>query len=172
MAAIVTEITNTPWRERQAYVLSLRPVADSDPQTGAIPQVPTTSSTVHRFVFRKRFHISPFNSMDQEHDWRFSITAQRFAVAMRNQQDGRTVFDADLILDLEPATPAAILRHCLAWPVTCIVMLLEIYRQALSLWWKRVPIHDHPTDGSPSVAVGAKAAGPPAVVHPPGSSAA
>ena len=60
---IVAEITNTPWKERHAYVL---PVAAASAQRRG----------AWRFSFDKQFHVSPFMPMDMRYDWRFSAPAR------------------------------------------------------------------------------------------------
>ena len=87
-AAIVAEITNTPWGERHAYVLS------ANASTGA-------ASTL-RFGFAKRFHVSPFMPMDHEYEWRFTRPGRRLAVHMRNRRARQCVFDASLVLERRP----------------------------------------------------------------------
>lgn len=58
LVAIVADVHNTPWDDRHAYVL------DAREQTG--PR--------YRFVFEKRFHVSPFLPMDLCYDWRFDYS--------------------------------------------------------------------------------------------------
>ena len=60
---IVAEITNTPWKERHAYVL---PVADAERGTGR----------AWRFSFEKQFHVSPFMPMDMHYQWYFGAPSQ------------------------------------------------------------------------------------------------
>ena len=60
---IVAEITNTPWKERHAYVL---PVAGAARAGGR----------AWRFSFEKQFHVSPFMPMDMRYDWRFGAPAR------------------------------------------------------------------------------------------------
>ncbi len=78
--AIVAEITNTPWKERHAYVLRTAPGAPM------------------RFGLSKAFHVSPFLPMDMDYDWRFSVPADTLAVHMSNLRGGRRIFDATLML--------------------------------------------------------------------------
>ncbi|KAA3624832.1 MAG: DUF1365 domain-containing protein, partial [Proteobacteria bacterium] len=56
--AIVVEVTNTPWAERHAYVLTAE--KNGDPVT------------CRNLALRKGFHVSPFMPMDIDYDWRFS----------------------------------------------------------------------------------------------------
>ena len=68
--SIVAEITNTPWNERHAYVLT-------DPMPEAAPRV-------LRYRFAKEFHVSPFMPMEMDYDWRFGVPGKRLAVNMQN----------------------------------------------------------------------------------------
>jgi DUF1365 family protein len=129
-AAIVAEITNTPWNERHAYVLAAGATAGG-------------GSTL-RFRFGKRFHVSPFMPMDQEYEWRFSRPGRRLAVHMRNWRAGERVFDATLALERRPLTTATLTRALARFPMMSATVAAAIYWQALRLWWKRMPFHPHP----------------------------
>lgn len=129
-AAIVAEITNTPWNERHAYVL---PVA-ADPHAGASL----------RFRFGKAFHVSPFMPMDQDYDWRFTVPGPRLAVHMRNWRAGAPVFEATLALERRPLSTANLTRALARFPAMTAAVSGAIYWQALRLWWKRLPFHPHP----------------------------
>ena len=81
---IAAEITNTPWKERHAYVLPL----ESGARDGA---------QAWRFQFGKEFHVSPFMPMAQRYDWRFTEPGGGLYVHMENwQDDGGRTFDATL----------------------------------------------------------------------------
>ncbi|MFT5831592.1 MAG: DUF1365 family protein [Bacteroidia bacterium] len=135
--AIVAEITNTPWRERHAYVL------DAGGQDELL------------FRFDKEFHVSPFFGMDHIYEWRFRVADEQVQVAMTNFQAGRPVFTADFSATrqlIEPrALTAALWRH----PIQPLRMHLAIYLHAAVLFLKRVPFFTHPkkravTSGSQS----------------------
>ena len=68
---IVAEITNTPWKERHAYVL---------PVTGAARR----GARAWRFSFDKQFHVSPFMPMDMRYEWCFSAPGEGLHVHMEN----------------------------------------------------------------------------------------
>lgn len=132
---IVAEITNTPWNERHAYVLT-------DPLQGAGPQV-------LRYQFAKEFHVSPFMPMEMNYDWRFGMPGERLAVNMQNYQQGERVFDATLNLSRQEIGAAALARALVAFPCMTATVIAGIYTQALKLWIKRIPFVAHPSRTSP-----------------------
>jgi uncharacterized protein len=127
---IVAEITNTPWRERHAYVL---PVAAE--QSG---------ERVMHFGFEKSFHVSPFMPMDVRYDWRFSTPGDALLVHMKNLQGGKRIFDATLTLERETISGATMARALLNFPAMTAKVTASIYWQALRLMLKRTPFHAHP----------------------------
>lgn len=129
--AIVAEITNTPWNERHAYVLT-EPLAESQ-------------SRVLRYRFTKSFHVSPFMPMEMSYDWRFGTPGRCLAVNMQNYQHGERVFDATLDLSRREIGAGSLARALLSFPCMTATVLAGIYIQALKLWIKRIPIHPHPS---------------------------
>jgi DUF1365 family protein len=125
LEAIVAEITNTPWKERHAYVLRAR--------DGAV-----------RSGFAKAFHVSPFFGMAQQYRWQLSTPGPDLTVAMVNEERGRPVFSATLALTRREFTAPAIRRAALSQPLMAWRVHLGIYIQALRLWRKRTPYFEHP----------------------------
>jgi len=128
---IVAEITNTPWHERHAYVL-----------TDAM-NVGRGFGT--RYRFGKRFHVSPFMAMDIDCDWRFSAPSATLGVHMQNLSDDRKIFDATLTLERHDVTARNLARALIAYPMMTAQVMAGIYWQALRLWLKRIPFHRHPS---------------------------
>ena len=131
---IVAEITNTPWGERHQYVLSV--------EQGAPP--------FKRFEFDKRFHVSPFMPMDMQYHWSFNSPARRLVVHMQNFLEGGFVFDATLGLERSALGAAALVRLLLSYPLMTLKVVAAIHWQALKLWLKKTPVHDHPRLTTPA----------------------
>ncbi len=125
LRAVVAEITNTPWGERHRYVLR----AEGQGARGR---------------FAKAFHVSPFLPMKQTYDWSFSVPGESVGVAMRNEQEGRTVFQARLALVRRPLSLGQLSRVALALPLMSWTIHTAIYVQALKLWVKGTPLFSHP----------------------------
>lgn len=127
---IVAEVNNTPWGERHCYVL---------PQAQNIGD-----DRLARFQPEKVFHVSPFMPMEIDYDWCFNQPADSLTVHMVNKQRGSKVFDATLVLKRQEVTGASLARVLALFPFMTVKIVVGIYWQALRLWLKSVPIHDHP----------------------------
>ncbi|WP_313247137.1 DUF1365 domain-containing protein [Stenotrophomonas rhizophila] len=128
---IVAEITNTPWKERHAYVL---PVAAADASGRALA-----------WEFDKQFHVSPFMAMDCRYRWRFTAPGDDLHVHMQVWRADVRQFDADLILQRHPITARSLAGVLLRFPLMTVQVVAAIHWQALRLWLKRTPVHDHPS---------------------------
>jgi DUF1365 family protein len=135
--SIVAEITNTPWNERHAYVLS-NAAADSTPRA-------------LRYRFAKEFHVSPFMPMEMDYDWSFAVPGEHLSVNMQNFRQGVRVFDATLDLKRREIGAGALARALLAFPCMTATVIASIYIQAMKLWFKRIPFHAHPSRTAPHV---------------------
>ncbi len=127
---IVAEITNTPWKERHAYVLP-------------IPNAARGTSHAWRFSFDKQFHVSPFMPMDMRYEWSFGAPMQGLHVHMENWRGGQACFDATLNLRRQPMTAGSLARALLQFPLITLKVSALIYWQALKLLVKRAPFHAH-----------------------------
>lgn len=125
LSALVAEITNTPWSERHIYVLDAAARRDGG------------------WRFAKRFHVSPFNGMDQTYVWRLRRRGPHLRIAMDVVESGRLRFEATLCLRMAPATTRALWLEALR-PPAALLTLARIYAQALRLLWLRAPFHAHP----------------------------
>lgn len=130
METIVAEVTNTPWGERHCYVL---------------PQEMNQGRNGHmRYFPDKEMHVSPFMEMDVDYDWRFNTPGDALTVHMENRRAGHKVFDATLVLQRRSITASALARVLVAYPLMTARVMFGIHYQALKLWLKGVPVHDHP----------------------------
>ncbi len=133
LAAIVAEITNTPWGERHQYVLD----AHGQPSDGPI-----------RFCFEKRFHISPLQPMKQRYRWTFRRTAQQLVAHMENEECGQTVHVATLVMWRREISGASLAASLLRFPFMTLKVVLAIYWQALRRRLLGAPFHPHPRRSS------------------------
>jgi DUF1365 family protein len=127
---IMAEVTNTPWRQRHAYVL---PVPEGQ-----------RSERVMQFGFDKSFHVSPFMPMDVRYSWHFSTPADALLVHMKNLRSGKRSFDATLTLRRKEISHGSMAGALLRFPAMTIKVTAAIYWQALQLMLKRTPFHSHP----------------------------
>lgn len=134
---LVLQVTNTPWREKTLYVLTVSR---------------TLSKHVHRFA--KEMHVSPFNPMDMEYLCRFREPSGRLFFHLENHGRGGVETDATLVLERMPMTRPRLLGLVLRQPAMTVKTGFAIYWQALRLWIKGAPVYDHPGRGdvsSPSI---------------------
>jgi DUF1365 family protein len=122
LAAILCEVSNTPWRERYHYVL---------PATGAGQQ---------QLAVAKAFHVSPFLPPDLEYRMSFSPAGERLGIYMADWQGEEKLFDASLSLERSELTRASLHRHLRSFPWMTGKTVAAIYWQALRLLLKRLPL--------------------------------
>lgn len=147
LETIVAEVNNTPWGERECYVLD----KEAEVVGGEVGQGNGNHSDILRYRPVKRMHVSPFMPMDVSYDWRFRPPAESLTVHMENSREGRKLFDATLVLQRQEITPAALARVLIAFPLMTMKIIVAIHWQALRLWLKRVPVIDHPARASRKV---------------------
>ncbi|PMR70924.1 DUF1365 domain-containing protein [Halomonas heilongjiangensis] len=127
LCAVLGEVTNTPWGERARYACAVSPHRHA-----------------HTAEFAKTLHVSPFHPMDMSYRWRFTTPGERLAMHMETWQAGQRHFDATLTLEGRPATRRVLLATLARQPWMSAKTLAGIHFEALRLWLKRVPVHDHP----------------------------
>ena len=127
---IVAEVSNTPWGERDTYVLECE-------KHGA------PRSSWH-FQPAKKMHVSPFMSMETEYNWVLSTPADKLTVFMANSTDGKRFFDATLNLSRKEISGASLAGVLVRFPLMTAKVIFAIYWEALRLWLKRCPVYQHP----------------------------
>lgn len=139
ITAIVAEITNTPWKERHAYVLDAT-------------NLPPRRARSMRWRFGKEFHVSPFLPLDLEYDWTFAPPGDSAFIHM-NVRDRRPAaprtFDATLCMERRAITPASLRAVLLRYPLMTAQVVLKIHLEALKLWIRRAPVFAHPGSAAP-----------------------
>jgi len=124
---IVVEVTNTPWNERQSYVL------ECDPE-----------QRFQRINFHKQMHVSPFNPMDMRYRWCSNIPAAILSLNLEAEQGEQARMDATMALKRREICAASLAGILWQHPWMTAKVAVSIYWQALKLWFKRNPIYDHP----------------------------
>lgn len=125
--AILAEVHNTPWNERHSYVLTGEDFSKKQ-QTG----------------FSKQFHVSPFNPITMDYRWYSTTPAQLLTIHLENWQTDKKIMDATLMLEREPITARSLNTILIRFPWMTVKVITAIYWQALKLWYKGVPLFDHP----------------------------
>ncbi|MEO7775243.1 MAG: DUF1365 domain-containing protein, partial [Steroidobacteraceae bacterium] len=138
LEAIVAEITNTPWKERHAYVLNV---------AGTAPVNAAAASQAWRFEFDKRFHVSPFLPMTMHYRWQLEAPGETLRIYMQNfpgsDSSSGLAFDASLDLRAEALTSAHLARALATYPLMTLRVVALIHWQAVRLWFKRTPFYTH-----------------------------
>ncbi len=135
LETVVAEVSNTPWGERHCYVL-----AQDAPGAPCL-----------RASSAKAMHVSPFHPMALRYDWRLHLPGEVLAAHMALRPagpadpDATPIFGATLALRRVPITGAALAGTLLAFPCMTAKVIAGIHWEALRLWLKRTPVHDHPT---------------------------
>jgi hypothetical protein len=128
LAALVADVSNTPWRERHAYVL---------------PLAPGTSRLELRVP--KRFHVSPFLPMSLEHVFHVRPPGAQLRLRIEDRApDGSRVFDSVLALQRRELTARSLARALVRFPLQPLQVSAAIYWQAFRLHRKGAPFHPHP----------------------------
>ena len=127
---IVSEVNNTPWGERDTYVLECQQGGDK--------------AYSWRFRPKKKMHVSPFMPMNVEYDWVLSQPTDRLSVYMANAENGAHIFDATMNLSRKAISSWSLASALLRFPLMTTKVIFAIHWEALRLWIKRCPLYIHP----------------------------
>ena len=125
---MLAEVSNTPWNQKHYYLIDLQ-----DAQRHC-----------------KEFHVSPFNPMKQDYQWRVvpPTTDHKHCLVhidiFGKSEDQKKVFDATLNLSRVTLNQTELMRVLLRTPMQTFSIATGIYWQALKLLLKRTPLYQHP----------------------------
>ena len=105
---------------------------------------PTGPSGQLEFTPAKTMHVSPFMQMDVDYRWRFSAPGEKLNVFMENTRSGERLFDASLNFKRTEISGFSLARILTFHPFMTFKIIMAIHWQALRLWLKGAPVHDHP----------------------------
>ena len=125
LAAMLCEVSNTPFRERYHYVL------------------PAEGEGHLHVAVAKAFHVSPFLPRELEYRMSFSPAGERLGIHMADWQGEEKLFDASLSLQRTELNRASLHRYLLHFPWMTGKTVAAIYWQALRLLLKRIPLFTH-----------------------------
>ncbi|WP_246164694.1 DUF1365 family protein [Litorivicinus lipolyticus] len=123
--ALLLEVRNTPWREREVYV------------------IPANGRTV-RHRWQKTFHVSPFNPSGQSYDLHARWPDDgRFALDLSLRDDAGVLFRAGF--RLAPLVQLRLVDR-VGQALMPLITLGGIYYQALRLWLRGLPFQPYPKE--------------------------
>jgi uncharacterized protein len=138
LQAVVAEVTNTPWRERHAYVLK----AASD-------------GAVLRDDFAKELHVSPFLGMDYRYRASLTVPGSTASVHLENRADDEVKFDATLRLHRRELTPASLRQLARRYPLGGVLRVIAlIYREGIAIRLSGIRNFPHPNAPSRRIHAG------------------
>lgn len=123
---MLAEVSNTPWNERHYYAVS----ANQDDQT-------------YGWTQQKAFHVSPFNPIDQQYQWRLKPLGDHLSVHLECHK-GEKHFDATMAMKALPFNSKNLVKQLIKMPSQTVKVVFGIYWHALKLWLKGAPFYSHP----------------------------
>ncbi len=136
---IVTEVNNTPWNEKHAYVIPCDAHLESNGEGNGDGRNRDRNNVRQDVVFDKGFTVSPFNHLNMTYRWKSTTPDDRLALHIDSMQGKEKITDATLRLHREEVTSASLNRILIRFPFMTIKVILAIYWQALRLALKGVP---------------------------------
>lgn len=131
LQTVVAEVTNTPWKQRIQYVLSV----DNGHQ----------NKSKHEFEFAKEMHVSPFQPMDLQYHWRGKVPGQDLLIHIDVTKESQTVLDATMVLKRHAFVRSTMHRVLRRYPWMTAKVFAGIHWQAFKLFLKRIPYFSNPS---------------------------
>ncbi len=155
LVAMLLEVTNTPWHEKEAYALDFR----------------RASTKVNNVSFAKTMHVSPFMPMNMRYQWRGSTPGNKLTFTLSNWLDadaeekqdndsdtktktgqsdtsGELYFKAGVDFSRKEISASTVRSTLLRYPFMTGKVIVGIYWQALKLLVKKVGVYRHPDNVS------------------------
>lgn len=174
IAAVVGEVSNTPWTEMYCYVLH----PDSIDKVKTKRKSKDNNALLRKieYSFPKEFHVSPFMEMDYWYDWSFiGVPGAPRAAAdsayksreisrsspipitvintLRRRGNDRIEFTAKLVMKSYAITPFQIIWQMMKLPVFCMIIQIWIHYQAALLFLKGIVYIPHPNGSETTASV-------------------
>lgn len=128
---IVSEVTNTPWKQRNIEVYPFR----------------GDKKTLQQHA--KSFHVSPFMQMEIDYTFVLNKPEESIYILMQNRPTGgkNLIFDSTLELKEKPISAWNVISHLFRFPLMTFTTVVGIYWQALLLYFiKKTPFYSHPDE--------------------------
>lgn len=122
---LLAEVSNTPWNERHYYLIPLSTQSDTE------------------FCHDKNFHVSPFNPLDMQYQWKIKAPDSQFQLSINNWRLGERVFSAWLDLTRHELNQHSLQQQLIRTPWQNVQVMFRIYWHALKLIFKRLPVYGH-----------------------------
>jgi uncharacterized protein len=137
LAAVVAEVSNTPWGERHAYVMSATQARDRG-----------TVQVLH-VQFDKQLHVSPLMGMERRYDWRLTVPAEQLFVHIESHPHSAAedAFDATLSLRRREIDARSLRGALFHYPLMTVQVQTHIYSHALRLRLRGAKWFAHPRRG-------------------------
>jgi DUF1365 family protein len=175
IAAIVGEVSNTPWLQQYCYVLHPDSIDKVKTKIQHDDHDDEQMKKKVEYSFPKAFHVSPFMEMDYFYDWSFigipgaAITSDSTSDTnttnikssksitvvntLRRRNNNRIEFTAKLIMESNPITPFRVAQQIIIFPVYCMIIQIWIHYQAVLLFLKGVVYIPHPLGSETAASV-------------------
>ena len=89
--------------------------------------------------------------MDVDYDWRFNTPGEQLTTHMENSRGGQKIFDATMILARKEISALSLASVLTRFPLMTLKIIAAIHWQAVKLWLKGAPVHDHPSKRVPAL---------------------